>query len=246
MSHGAFTNDRFEFQDTTKSPDARIAPPVIAQVTEVLSKFRANILTTFGEPFKNVRYFGPHLQPGGRAHGRAFGVKKDQWVLVEFIGGSYRAPIITKVFSFATKDSDLSNIDDFWDKYSFIDPETDIIDFHESGFLVRQTTDKVQVYDADQAIVLEMDFLTKKMKLTFDQIELNGQVEINGDTTIHGKTTIDGDTEITGDTDLTGQLHVSDTTTLDGDLLIEGQPYEEHGHSYNPGPLAPVKSGPPI
>ncbi|EMN29119.1 hypothetical protein LEP1GSC083_0006, partial [Leptospira interrogans serovar Pyrogenes str. L0374] len=121
-------------------------------------------LTTFGEIFVKVRTLGPFLYPDGKAHGRAFGIKKNQLVLLEFIGGSYRSPVVTKVFPFPTKDSDFGNISEFVRKYSFLNPEKDIIDFHESGYLTRQTTNKIEVYDQDQTIIFEIVFFKLKSK----------------------------------------------------------------------------------
>lgn len=237
---GSFSNDPFDWQEKPQSPDARLTPPTFATVTEVLPRFRANVLTTFGEPFQKVRYFGPFLKPSGNAHGRAFSLKKNQLVLLEFIGGSFRAPIISQVFPFATKDSDLSNLQDFWNKYSFIDPETDIIDFHESGYAVRQTTNKIEVYNESQEVVLELDFSSKKATLTFENVEINSKVQINGDTKIVGKTTFEGDL------DITGKIEATEKIISDVDVIASGTSLKEHEHLYNPGPLPQTKTGPPI
>ncbi|EMN89442.1 hypothetical protein [Leptospira weilii] len=237
---GSFTNDPFDWQEKPQSPDARMTPPMLATVTDVFPRFRANVLTAFGEPFQKVRYFGPALKQGGNAHGRAFGLKKNQLVLLEFIGGSFRAPIITQVFPFSTKDSDLSNIQDFWNKYSFIDPETDIIDFHESGYAVRQTTNKIEVYNDSQEVVLEFDFTSKKATLTFENVEINSKVQINGDTKIVGKTTFEGDL------DITGKIEATEKIVSDADVIAAGTSLKEHNHLYNPGPLPPTKTSPPI
>ncbi|MCG6170238.1 FapA family protein [Leptospira sanjuanensis] len=231
---GNFSNDSFEFENRPSSLDARFAPPVFARVTEVLPRFRANVITTFGEPFKNIRYFGPALSQNGNAHGRAFSLKKDQMVLLEFIGGSYRSPVITKGFSFPTMDSDLSNLNSFWEKYPFLDPEKDIIDFHESGFCVRQTTNKIEVYDSGQQIVFELDFESKKGKLNLSSLEISGDLKINGNV------------DITGDTTQTGKIKATGKIESDEGLVSSGTEFNEHGHAYSPGPLAQTKSGPPI
>ncbi|EQA55383.1 baseplate assembly protein [Leptospira kmetyi] len=229
-----FSNDAFDFQEKPQSPDARLTPAILATVTDVLPRFRANVLTTFGEPYKKVRYSGPFLKQNGNAHGRAFGLKKDQLVLLEFISGSYRAPVITQIFPFAVKDSDLSNLQNFWSKYSFLDPEKDIIDFHESGYFVRQTTSKIEIYNENQELVFSLDFENKKAKLKIETLE------IEGETTFKGNTNFQGDLKIEGDTDQTGKLSVSE------DVVIAGVAVKTHGHTYSPGPLPPTKTGPPI
>ncbi|RHX90257.1 baseplate assembly protein [Leptospira yasudae] len=229
-----FSNDAFDFQERPQSPDSRFASALLATVTEVLPRFRVNVITTFGEPFKKVRTIGPFLKQNGNAHGRAFGIKKDQLVLLEFIAGSYRAPVITQVFPFATKDSDLSNLQSFWSKFSFIDPEKDIIDFHESGYCIRKTTHKIEIYNENQVLVFSLDFENKKAKLKVETLE------IEGETTFKGNTKFEGDLTIEGDTDQTGKITVSE------DVIIDGIPAKNHGHTYSPGPSPPTKTGPPI
>ncbi|AGS80480.1 hypothetical protein [Leptospira alstonii] len=225
---GSFTNDSFDWQEKIKSLDSRFAPPVFATVTEVFPRFRANVLTTFGEQFLKVRYFGPALFSNGKAHGRAFSLKKDQLVLLEFIGGSFRSPVITKTFPFATKDSEFDSLSMFWKKFSFLDPNTDIIDFHESGYCVRQTTNKIEVYDSDLSIVLEFDFLEKKGKLNFTDLEITAK------------------TKITGDLEVKGKIKASGEIESEKDLISSKKSFNNHGHTYNPGPLAPTKTSPPI
>ncbi|EKR56643.1 MULTISPECIES: hypothetical protein [Leptospira] len=217
-----FSNDSFDWQERPQSPDSRIAPGVIARVTQVLPRFRVDVLTTFGEIFKNVRTLGPGLSSNGNAHGRAFGIQKDQLVFVEFIGGSYRSPIITQVFPFATKDSDLSNLTQFSEKFSFLDLETDIVDFHKSGYCIRQTTDKLEVYDRTQSIVFELDFQSGEGKFNLSKL------------------IIEADVEITGNLKATGKIE-----SVEG-LISSGKEFNSHGHTYNPGSLPPSKSGPPI
>ncbi|TGM04847.1 baseplate assembly protein [Leptospira barantonii] len=229
-----FSNDSFDWQERPQSPDLRIAPPVIARVFDVLPRFRVNVITTFGEILKNVRTTGPALFQSGNAHGRAFGIKKDQLVFVEFIGGSYRSPIVTQVFPFAAKDNDLSNISQFWEKFTFLDPETDILDFHESGYAVRQTTNKIEVYDTSQRIVFELNFQTGEGKFSLSKLKIESDVEITGNVKI------EGDTEQTGKIKATGKIE------SDEGLVSSGTEFNDHGHTYNPGPQAPTKSGPPI
>ncbi|EMN92541.1 baseplate assembly protein [Leptospira weilii serovar Heyan] len=229
-----FSNDSFEWQERPQSPDSRIAPPVIARVTEVLPRFRVNLITTFGEIFKNVRTLGPALFPSGNAHGRAFGIKKDQLVLVEFLSGSYRSPIVTQVFPFPTKDTDLSNLARFWEKFSFLNPETDVIDFHESGYAVRQTTNKIEVYDSSQSIVFELNFQTGEGKFTLSRLKIESDVEI------------EGNLKIQGDIDQTGKIKATGKIESGEGIVSSGKEFNSHGHTYSPGPLAPTKSGPPI
>ncbi|EKS06920.1 hypothetical protein [Leptospira santarosai] len=229
-----FSNDSFEWQERPQTPDSRIAPPVIARVIQVLPRFRVNVLTTFGEIFKNVRTLGPGLFPNGNAHGRAFGINKDRLVLLEFIGGSYRSPIVTQVFPFATKDADLSNIAQFSEKYSFLDFETDIVDFHKSGYFVRQTTNKIEVYDSDQEIVFEFNFQSKEGKFHLSKLIIEADVEIKGNLKIQG------DTDQTGKIKATGKIE-----SVEG-LISSEKEFNSHGHVYNPGSLPPTKSGSPI
>ncbi|MCG6195652.1 FapA family protein [Leptospira sp. FAT2] len=229
-----FSNDAFDFQERPQSPDSFLTPALLATVTEVLPRFRANVITTFGEPFKKVRYFGPFINQNGNAHGRAFGLKKDQLVLLEFISGSYRAPVITQVFPFATKDSDLSNLQTFWSKFTFLDTEKDIIDFHESGYCIRKTTHKIEIYNENQELVFSLDFQNKKAKLKIENLE------IEGETTFKGNTNFQGDLTIQGDTEQSGKITVSE------DVEIAGVSAKNHGHTYSPGPSPQTKTGPPI
>lgn len=223
-----FTNDSFEFEQKTQSKDSIMTPCLFATVTEVLPRFRVNVLTTFGEIFVKVRTLGPFLYPDGKAHGRAFGIKKNQLVLLEFIGGSYRSPVVTKVFPFPTKDSDFGNISEFVRKYSFLNPEKDIIDFHESGYLTRQTTNKIEVYDQDQTIIFEIDFLNSKAKINLNDLEITAN------------------TKITGNLRVEGNISSSGTIESEKDVVSNKKSFNEHGHGYNPGPLPPSKTSPPI
>ncbi|EMO66419.1 hypothetical protein LEP1GSC132_2490 [Leptospira kirschneri str. 200803703] len=225
---GNFTNDSFEFEQKPHSNDSKITPSVFATVTEILPRFRVNVLTTFGEIFLKVRTLGPFLYPDGKAHGRAYGIKKNQLVLIEFIGGSYRSPVVTKVFPFPTKDSDLLNLNEFSRKYSFLNPETDIIDFHESGYLTRQTTNKLELYDQDQTIILEIDFLNSKAKINLNDLEITAN------------------TKITGNLEVDGDIKSSGLIESEKDLISNKKSFNQHGHGYNPGPLPPSKTSPPI
>ncbi|EIE01408.1 baseplate assembly protein [Leptospira licerasiae] len=228
----SFSNDEEYLQVGPNSIDDMQTPPNLAVVTAVLPRFKANILTTDGVEFQNVRYFGPYISENS-AHGRAFGFKKNQIVLVEFIGGSFRAPIITKTFPFAALDKDLNNLSEFWKKYSFINPETDIIDFHESGYFVRQTTNKIQIYDREQNIISEIDFIEQKLKWKMQKIEIESDVSIKGSLSIEG------------DSQFTGKLDVSKEITSNIDVKAGGISLKTHPHQYNPGPLPPVPTGPP-
>ncbi|TGM87954.1 baseplate assembly protein [Leptospira licerasiae] len=233
-----YSNDEEYLQIGPSSIDDIHAPPTLAVVTEILPRFKANILTTDGAEFRGVRYFGPYLSENS-AHGRALGIKKNQIVLVEFIGGSFRAPIISKAYPFAALDRDLNNLSNFWKKYSFIKPETDIIDFHESGYFVRQTTNKLQVYDRDQTLVSEIDFELKKLTWKMDRIEIESDVSIKGDITIEGTTTQ------TGDFNLTGEIKATEEISSDTDVKAGQISLKTHPHQYNPGPLPPAPTGPP-
>ncbi|PJZ29083.1 baseplate assembly protein [Leptospira kmetyi] len=237
---GSFSNDSFEWEERPQSPDSRNTPPIFARVLEVLPRFRADVITTQGEIFKKVRVFGPVLFSSGNAHGRAFGLKKDVLVLLEFIGGSYRSPVITQVFSFPTKDPDLSNLSSFWEKCSDFNFETDIIDFHESGYAIRQTTNKLEVYDQAMKIVFELDFQNGKGKFFLQKLEIESEVEIKGNTKITGNLEIEGDTNQTGKIKATGKIESGEG------LVSSGSKFNDHGHTYNPGPGSPTKSGPPI
>nr|WP_017850594.1 hypothetical protein [Leptospira interrogans] len=223
-----FTNDSFEFEQKPQSKDSIITPCLFATVTDVLPRFRVNVLTTFGEIFVKVRTLGPFLYPDGKAHGRAFGIKKNQLVLLEFIGGSYRSPVVTKVFPFPTKDSDFGNISEFVRKYSFLNPEKDIIDFHESGYLTRQTTNKIEVYDQDQTIIFEIDFLNSKAKINLNDLEISAN------------------TKITGKLRVEGNISSSGTIESEKDIVSNKKSFNEHGHGYSPGPLPSSKTSPPI
>ncbi|WP_061248091.1 hypothetical protein [Leptospira noguchii] len=225
---GNFTNDTFEFEEKPHSKDSRITPCVFATVTEILPRFRVNVMTTFGEIFLKVRTLGPFLYPDGKAHGRAFGIKKNQLVLVEFIGGSFRSPVVTKVFPFPTKDSDFGNILEFVRKYPFLNPEKDIIDFHESGYLTRQTTNKIEVYNSEQTIILEIDFSNSKAKINLNDLEITAN------------------TKITGNLEVEGNISSSGTIESEKDIISNKKSFNQHGHGYNPGPLPPSKTSPPI
>ncbi|MCR1794900.1 baseplate assembly protein [Leptospira sp. id769339] len=233
-----FSNDEEYLQIGPNSIDEIQTPPTLAMVTEILPRFKVNILTTDGVVFRGVRFFGPFISENA-AHGRAFGIKKNQIVLVEFIGGSFRAPIISRAFPFAALDRDLNNLSDFWKKYSFINPETDIIDFHESGYFVRQTTNKLQVFDRDQNLLSEIDFEAKKLSWKMDRIEIESDVSIKGDLTIKGNTTQTGDIQVTGEIKATEEIS-SDSDVKTGQISLK-----THLHQYNPGPLPPVPTGPP-
>ncbi|WP_246050698.1 baseplate assembly protein [Leptospira langatensis] len=187
-------------------------------------------MTESGEPFAKVRYFGPNLNAKtNTAHGRLEPLKKGQIVLVEFLFGSFRKPIISRAFPFAAKDSDLSNIQNFWDKYSFINPETDIIDFHESGYFVRQTANKIMICDSDQNVVHEIDFITRKAKWNID-------IEVEGNFKVIGNTTFEGDLTQTGDQSITGKIHASKEISSDEDVKAGEISLTQHGHLEHPGP----------
>ncbi|TGK41233.1 baseplate assembly protein [Leptospira andrefontaineae] len=233
-----FSNDEEYLQTHPSSIDDIQTPPTLAMVTDILPRFKANILTADGVEFRNVRYFGPYISEN-TAHGRAFGIKKNQIVLVEFIGGSFRAPIISKMYPFAALDRELNNLSGFWKKYSFIDPETDIIDFHESGYFIRQTTNKIQVFDQEQNLISEVDFSEKKISWKIDRIEIESNISIKGDLTIKGNT------NQTGDIHVTGELSATDEISSDMDVKAGQISLMTHPHQYNPGPLPPAPTGPP-
>lgn len=234
-----FGNDSFEFERKQSSPDDRMAPPVFAEVLEILPRFRANILTQNGERFNEVRCKEPYLNGNtSYAHGRFGGLSVGQMVLVEFIGGSFRAPVITKAFSFPTKDSDFQNIRNFWNHFSFIDSESDIIDFHRSGYAVRQTDNKIQIYDSSQNIVFEIDFYQRKVSIHLD-------LEIQGNLRINGAINLTGNLNQTGDLDVTGKIHSSGIVNSDSDVKAGAVSLGSHGHDYNefaPGPSTIVRT----
>ncbi|AGS80708.1 hypothetical protein LEP1GSC050_0010 [Leptospira phage vB_LbrZ_5399-LE1] len=227
---GNFSNDRQGFAKELSSIEDRIAAPTIAQVLEVLPRFRANILTTSGDRYKSVRYPGPFINSTtGNAHGRLEGLKPGQLVLVNFIQGSFRAPIITRSFPFPTKDCDLDAIQNFWNQFGFIDPETDVIDFHESGYMVRQTSNKIEIRDSNSLVVFTLDFTLKKVSIQMD-VEIDGNV------------TLVGNLNQTGDSNVTGKAHVTGKISTDTDVLAQTISLVNHGHTYNPGPLASTRT----
>lgn len=109
-----------------------------------------------------------------------------------------------------------------------MNPEKDIIDFHESGYLTRQTTNKIEVYDQDQTVILEIDFLNSKAKINLNDLEITAN------------------TKITGSLEVDGDIKSSGLIESEKDIISNKKSFNEHGHGYNPGPLPPSKTSPPI
>lgn len=217
-----FDNYQYALKRHPTSMDDHKFMPTMAKVTKVMPRFTVDVLTRTNEILKNVRVFGPAIKSNS-AHGRAFGIKKNQMVLVEYIGGSIRYPVVSQVFPFFATDKDIGNLQGFWDKVrSKIDFETDIVDFHESGYFVRQTKDKIEYYDSSLLLIGEIDFQLKKMKWEAD-IEFKGDVKISGDITV------------TGDVDVTGEIKASI------DVKAGTTSLKTHTHASN---LPPAATGP--
>lgn len=189
----------------------------LARVTKIKNKYLVDLITRTNETLKDVRVFGPAILEG-KAHGRSIGLKKNQMVLVNFIGGSIRYPVVANVFPFFAADSDIKNLNIFWDKFkSIINFETDIIDFHESGYFVRQTQNKIQFYDSNLGKIGEIDFNQKKVSWEAD-LDIKGNLSVEGDISFKGDMEVDGEISAT-------KLIQSDEDVRAGEIALK-----EHRH----------------
>jgi len=179
--HSSFDNNAPEIKREKGTLDDRNFPPSLGMITLVKERFRADVILQNGEPYKNVRYPGPYIDGKlNTAHGRSEPVKMNQLCLVEFINGSYRSPIISRLYPFFAKDLELENLDLWWNKFrSFLISGNDIIDFHSSGYFVRQTTNRIEIYDGTQVLVGYIDLTAKSLQWTGD-INVTGNLNVSG------------------------------------------------------------------
>jgi hypothetical protein len=243
----SFDNSAKRIQFHARSLDDQIYPSTLGMVSELKDRFRANVILNSGEIHEDVRYYGPAiLEKGDRAHGRAQGLQVNQLVLIEFIRGSFRSPIISKAYPFYAQEDDLENIRDFWDKYrSFIDPETDIVDFHKSGYFVRQTTDKIEFYDSENEMIGSIDFSEKKLSWKLENIDIESKVKIKGDIEIEGDIKSKGKLELEGDLSVDGEVSATNDIKSDSDIKAGNISLTNHTHQYSPGPSPSAPTGPP-
>ncbi|MDH5598289.1 MAG: hypothetical protein OEY34_04140 [Cyclobacteriaceae bacterium] len=246
MKHESFENKRPEVSRNRGTMDDRNFPTALAMVTLVRERFRADIILQTGEIYKNVRYPGPRIGVTNTAHGRTEPIKMNQLVSVDFAFGSYRSPIITRLYPFFATDIELENLDTFWNKYrAFFVKETDIVDFHESGYFVRQTVNMIQYFDAANVLIGQIDFATKTVMWNISNMNVTGNLNVTGNVNITGQTVITGNTDITGNTAVTGGISATGEISSDIDVKSTGISLKGHVHPYQDDPTGPKNTGTP-
>jgi len=235
-----YDNASIKIKRAPRNLDGMKFHPRLARVTKLRDRFRVDVILQSGEIFENVRIPGPFLlETGKKAHGRTYPIQKNQLVLVGFAFGSHRSPIIIRAYSHYGIDEDIENVREFWDEFSSkFDMENDIVDFHKSGYFIRQTTDKIEIYDKEKELIGEIDFSAKKLTWKLEDIDIESKVKIKGDIEIEGKIKSKGDFELDGKFSATGLV------SSDEDLEAAGIKFKPHTHQYSPGPSPVAPTGP--
>jgi hypothetical protein len=235
-----YDNAPIKIKRAPRNMDGMQFHPRLGRITKLRDKFRVDIILQSGEIFENVRIPGPSLsEKGKKVHGKTYPIQKDQLVLVGFVMGSHRAPIILRAYSHNGIEEDIENVREFWDEFSSkFDMENDIVDFHKSGYFIRQTTDKIEIYNKDKELIGEIDFSAKKLTWKLEDIDIESNLKIKGDIEIEGKIKSKGDFELDGKLSATGLI------SSDDDLEASGIKFKPHNHQYSPGPSPAAPTGP--
>lgn len=170
-----FTNKprRISFETSPTDGDS---PAVFATVLEVKDN-RCKVRLFSGEDIENVRLPGGYPQKTGKAHGTFGGISINQLVLVEFAYGTSQNPIISQSYPFTARKQDSENFKMFSSINNI--KTTDIVIFHESGYSVWLTDDKIIVKKLIIP-VLTLDLQSMSIETTMLGISLGNVPVSNG------------------------------------------------------------------
>jgi hypothetical protein len=141
------------------------APCTLGVVLSDPKDNEAEIQLTSGEIFSKVRLSGGYPK-NGSLHGKLGGVKKNQLVMVGFSQGVSRLAYVIEVYPFYVLENEVNEFETFSNKWkSDFDEANDIMFGHDSGYAVIFKPNKVKILDRNNTSLIELDTLTKKLKI---------------------------------------------------------------------------------
>jgi hypothetical protein len=171
-----FTNKSRNLSFTTSTTDGN-CPSAFGTVLEI-KKNRCKVRLFSGEDIESVRLPGGYPQKTGKAHGVFGGISVKQLVLVEFGYGTSQNPIIVQSYPFMSRKQDSENYKLFSSIHDI--KTTDIVIFHESGYSVWLTDNKI-IVKKEVVSVLTLDLQTMSIDTTMLGMTLGTVSVSNGD-----------------------------------------------------------------
>lgn len=139
---------------------------------------RCSIRTINGATINNCRIFGLNVSKDGSGHGRYPGIKIDQLVYVGFVNGLQSSPVILQTFPFYSQEKDLKNLETFLTANPEVLPDSEFVDFHESGYSVLYSANKIIFRDKTKTPVLTVNMVDKTVSVGSGTVKV-----LNGDLT---------------------------------------------------------------
>ena len=147
---------------------------------KTIDEDRAEVRLFTGETLQDVRLPGGKPEKTGKAHGVFGGLSEKQLVLVGFLYGSSQNPVIIESYPFFSEEKDSSNLKLFRSIQDI--KSTDIVVFHESGYSVWLTDNKIEVRkDPSPAPIVSLDLQSLEIIANVNSIGFGPISVPNGD-----------------------------------------------------------------